>query len=53
MLLGFKAQRREQMQGLVARKIAEAQKNEWRIKLFKGKDIPVKDLAAPVVGIIK
>lgn len=51
-LVGYKIGREEQMRELVKGKVAEAKENEWRLKLFGRKDIPIKDLAAPLLGII-
>lgn len=51
-LSGSKEERKDQMATLLARKIAEVKMNTWRLK-FGAQDIPLKDLAQPVVGIIQ
>jgi hypothetical protein len=51
-LVGYKMGKEEQMRELVKGKIAEAKENEWRLKLFGGKDISIKDSATPLLGII-
>lgn len=48
----LKKRRQEEMANLLQKKVDEARRNAWKLK-FGGKDIPVKDLAEPVVGIIK
>jgi hypothetical protein len=52
MLSGSKEERKDQMATLLTRKIEEVKKNTWKLK-FGGQDIPLKDLAQPVVGIIQ
>ncbi|KAE8454432.1 hypothetical protein EG329_000054 [Mollisiaceae sp. DMI_Dod_QoI] len=49
---GSKVERQEQMAVLLGRKIKQTKDDTWKLK-FYGKDIPVKDLAQPVVGIIQ
>lgn len=51
-VLELKRRRQEEMANLLQKKVDEAKRNAWRLK-FNSKDIPVKDLAEPVVGIIK
>ena len=48
---GSKVGRQEQMAAILKRKVAEAQKNAWRLK-FGSKDVPVKDLMEPIVSIV-
>jgi hypothetical protein len=40
------------MENLLRRKLEEVKRNAWKLT-FGGKDIAAKDLAQPVVGIIK
>jgi hypothetical protein len=47
-----KQERQEQMENLLRRKLEEVKRNAWKLT-FGGKDIAAKDLAQPVVGIIK
>jgi hypothetical protein len=47
-----KVERKDQIATLLARKIEEVKKNTWKLK-FGGQDLPLKDLAQPVVGIIQ
>jgi hypothetical protein len=51
-LSGFKVERKAQMTTLLSRKLEEVKENTWKLK-FGGHDIPLKDLAQPVVGIIQ
>jgi hypothetical protein len=50
-LSGLKIERKKQMEILLKGKIAEVDQNTWKWK-FSGKEVPVKDLMGPVVGII-
>ncbi|KAF8858160.1 hypothetical protein BDZ45DRAFT_802669 [Acephala macrosclerotiorum] len=43
--------RRDQMERILKRKLAEMKENEWRLR-FNGLDIAFKDLAEPVLGIV-
>ncbi|KUJ09733.1 uncharacterized protein LY89DRAFT_761415 [Mollisia scopiformis] len=49
---GSKVERQEQMATLLERKIKKTKEETWKLN-FNGKDIPVSDLAQPVVGIIQ
>jgi hypothetical protein len=51
-LSGFKLERKTQMAALLARKVEEVKKNTWRLK-FGGHDVPLKDLAESVLGIVQ
>lgn len=51
-LSGIKVDRQKQMATLLQKKVEEVKKNTWKLK-FCGESIPLKDLAKPVVGIIK
>jgi hypothetical protein len=44
--------RKEQMAVILEGKLEEVQQNTWKLK-FGGKEVPVKDLMEPVVGIIE
>lgn len=48
---GSKLERKDLMRSLLARKIEEVKDNTWKLK-FAGHEIPVKDLAEFVAGII-
>ncbi|KAE9376195.1 hypothetical protein N431DRAFT_404374 [Stipitochalara longipes BDJ] len=49
---GSKIERKDLMRVLLTRKIEEVKENTWKLK-FGGHEIPVKDLAEPVAGIIE
>ncbi|KAF4630221.1 hypothetical protein G7Y89_g7914 [Cudoniella acicularis] len=49
---GSKVERKDLMRRLLIRKIDDIKENTWKLK-FGGQEIPVKDLAQPVVGIIQ
>jgi hypothetical protein len=44
--------RHEQMKAFLEKKLAQVKQDEWKL-MFGAKKIPMKDLAAPVVGMIK
>jgi hypothetical protein len=45
--------RREQMATVLEKKIAEAKKNAWKLKYGSDNEVLLKDLAGPVINIIK
>jgi hypothetical protein len=45
-------ERKDQMAVFLNKKVEEVKNNTWKLK-FGGQDIPLKDLARPVVGIIE
>jgi hypothetical protein len=45
--------RREQMASLLEKKIAEAKKNAWKLKYGTDNEVLLKDLAGPVINIIR
>ncbi|KUJ13873.1 uncharacterized protein LY89DRAFT_753194 [Mollisia scopiformis] len=49
---GLKIERKDLMRQLLTQKIAETKENTWKLKFGEHK-IPVKDLAEPVIGIIR
>jgi hypothetical protein len=51
-LSGSKMERKVQMTALLSTKLEEVKKDTWKLK-FGDHDIPLKDLAQPVVGIIQ
>jgi hypothetical protein len=51
-LSGSKVERKDQMATLLARKVEEVKKNTWKLK-FSAHDIPLKDLAGPVVSLVQ
>jgi N-terminal domain of NWD NACHT-NTPase len=50
-LSNSKSGRRGQMEAILKAKIAEINRNSWKLK-FSGKEVPVKDLMEPVAGVI-
>jgi len=47
-----KLERKDQMSTFLDKKIETVKENTWKLK-FCGKDVPLKDLAKPVIGIIQ
>jgi hypothetical protein len=48
-----KVQRRQQMQVLLDQKIKDVEEGAWKLLSFKNRQVLVKDLVKPVVGIIE
>lgn len=51
LLKSAKTKRKDQMEGILKKKVAEMKENEFKLR-FNGKDIPLKDLAKPVLDIV-
>ncbi len=50
--IGTKANRRELVDALLKRKIEEVQRDAWKLKFSTSSEVPVKDLAQPVLSMV-
>ena len=51
-IVGAKANRRELMDAILKRKVEEVQRDAWKLKFGSSSEVPVKDLAEPVLSMV-